>query len=93
MSLYQRKRLPLSNWNPQTDDQLTKMNLPVDFQSQDNIRLSPDGDNYFVPGSSGSRLGSVKTGDVQDWPSGVGAFSDRNVCKRSKYASGVMPIK
>jgi WD40 repeat protein len=67
----------LATWNPQTGDQLTKINLPVDFPSDGNIRLSPDGDSYFVAGSSGSRLGSVKTGDVQDWLDGWVAFSDR----------------
>ncbi|HEY9881471.1 MAG TPA: S-layer homology domain-containing protein [Leptolyngbyaceae cyanobacterium] len=70
----------LVTWNPQTGARVTSTELPAD-RSDDAIGLSPDGDSYFFGGQvAGARLGSVKTGEVQDWPSGYGyrvAFSDR----------------
>ncbi|MBE9113948.1 S-layer homology domain-containing protein, partial [Nodosilinea sp. LEGE 07298] len=70
----------LVTWNPQTGARVTSTELPAD-RSDDAIGLSPDGDSYFLGGQvAGARLGSVKTGEVQDWPSGYGyrvAFSDR----------------
>ncbi|MBE9157056.1 S-layer homology domain-containing protein [Nodosilinea sp. LEGE 06152] len=70
----------LVTWNPQTGTRVTSTELPAD-RSDDAIGLSSDGDSYFFGGQvAGARLGSVKTGEVQDWPSGYGyrvAFSDR----------------
>ena len=66
----------IATWNPQTGEQLTKINPPVHFPSDNNIRLEPDGDSYFAAGSSGSRLGSLRTGEVQTWPGEWAAFSD-----------------
>ncbi|MGB3201321.1 MAG: WD40 repeat domain-containing protein, partial [Nodosilinea sp.] len=70
----------LVTWNPQTGTRVTSTELPAD-RSDSAIGLSPDGDSFFLGGQvAGARLGSVKTGDVQDWPSGYGyrvAFSDR----------------
>ncbi len=90
-------RAILATWNPQTGDQLTKVNIPVISQSPSLVRLSPDGDSYLmggsVAGSSVSRLGSVKTGEVQDWPSGLGVFSDRGnylaVANRDEVAPSI----
>lgn len=68
----------LSTWNPQTGSQLSKINLPVElFPSNGILSLSPDGESYFVATNSGSHLGSVKTGEVQDWSGAWAAFSDR----------------
>ncbi|WP_198013604.1 S-layer homology domain-containing protein [Crinalium epipsammum] len=70
----------LVTWNPQTGARVTSTELLAD-RSDEAIGLSPDGDSYFFGGQvAGARLGSVKTGEVQDWPSGYGyrvAFSDR----------------
>ncbi len=68
----------LVTWNPETGARVTSTGLPAD-RSDDAIGLSPDGDSYFFGGPvAGARLGSVKTGEVQDWPSGYRvAFSDR----------------
>jgi hypothetical protein len=68
----------LITWNPQTAEGLTNINLPTD-RSDEAIGLSPDGDSYFFDGQIvGARLGSVKTGEVQDWLGGYRvAFSDR----------------
>ena len=66
----------IATWNPQTGEQLTKINPPVHFPSDNNIRLEPDGDSYFAAGSSGSRLGSLRTGEVHTWPGEWAAFSD-----------------
>lgn len=67
----------IATWNPQTGEQLTKINPPVHFPSDNNVRLNPDGDSYFAAGSLGSRLGSLRTGEVQTWPGEWAAFSDR----------------
>ena len=67
----------IATWNPQTGEQLTKISLPVSFPSDSGIRLNPDGDSYFVEGTASSRLGSLRTGEVQNWPNGLAAFSDR----------------
>ncbi len=68
----------LVTWNPQTGARVTSTELPAD-RSDDAIGLSPDGDSFFFGGQvAGARLGSVKTGEVQDWPHGYRvAFSDR----------------
>jgi hypothetical protein len=68
----------LVTWNPQTGARVTSTELPAD-RSDDAIGLSPDGDSYFFSGTvARARLGSVKTGEVQDWPGGYRvAFSDR----------------
>ncbi|MGC1306565.1 MAG: S-layer homology domain-containing protein [Phormidesmis sp.] len=68
----------LVTWNPQTGARVTSTELPAD-RSDDAIGLSPDGDSYFFSGTvAGARLGSVKTGEVQDWLSSYRvAFSDR----------------
>ncbi|MBD1914649.1 S-layer homology domain-containing protein [Phormidium sp. FACHB-322] len=68
----------LVTWDPQTGARVTSTGLPAD-RSDDAIGLSPDGDSYFFAGPvAGARLGSVRTGEVQDWPHGYRvAFSDR----------------
>ncbi|MBD2261038.1 S-layer homology domain-containing protein [Pseudanabaena sp. FACHB-2040] len=68
----------LVTWNSQTGARVTSTELPAD-RSDDAIGLSPDGDSYFFGGQvAGARLGSVRTGEVQDWPHGYRvAFSDR----------------
>ncbi len=68
----------LVTWNPQTGAQVTSTELPAD-RSDLAIALSPDGDSYYFDGDVvGARLGSAKTGEVQDWSRGYpAAFSDR----------------
>ena len=68
----------LVTWNPETGARVTSTELPVD-RADDAIELSLDGDSYFLSGTvAGARLGSVKTGEVQEWLSSYRvAFSDR----------------
>ncbi len=83
----------VATWNPQTGDQLTKINLPVNFPSDGDIRPNSDGDSYFVAGTSSSRLGSLRTGEVQNWPGEGAAFSDHGnylaVLNRDKVAPSI----
>ena len=67
----------LVTWNLQTGARVTSTELPS-ARSDDAIGLSPDGDSYFFSGTAaGARLGSVKTGEVQELLSSYRvAFSD-----------------